>query len=110
MNIHTFSKLSGFTLAIALSLFVFKSQINAYSSWDRSARPRSAQQRRDCDQYYPLPDNYQNWSNCKNIGQSACGGPEQCACDESQRLVTFKCDQGTYNQCYGERGNGCRGQ
>jgi hypothetical protein len=67
-------------------------------------------QRKDCSDYYPLPDDYPNWKNCNRAGSSSqCGGPEQCACLKSQRLVTFKCDQGTYQQCYGERGNGCRG-
>jgi hypothetical protein len=66
-------------------------------------------QKKDCDEYYPLPSDYPNWTNCKKVGGSACGGPQQCACDESQRLVTFKCDQGTYQQCYGEKGDGCKG-
>ena len=67
-------------------------------------------QRKDCSDYYPLPDDYPNWKNCNQVGSpSQCGGPDQCACLKSQRLVTFKCDQGTYQQCYGERGNGCRG-
>jgi hypothetical protein len=71
---------------------------------------RSAPDKPDCEKKYPLPSNYQRWTNCKaNGGGSSCGGPEQCACLESERLVTFTCDQGTYHQCYGERGNGCRG-
>jgi hypothetical protein len=63
----------------------------------------------DCEKVYPLPSDYQNWSNCHSSGNSACGGPDQCACLDSQRLVTFECDQGTYHQCYGEKGNGCTG-
>jgi hypothetical protein len=64
----------------------------------------------DCDQTYPLPQNYENWTNCKKDGGgSACGGPDQCGCLESQRLITFTCDQGQYHQCYGEQGNGCKG-
>lgn len=71
---------------------------------------RSGSDKRDCDQVYPLPDNYQNWTNCKKDGGgSGCGGPEQCACLESQRLITFTCDQGSYHQCFGEQGNGCNG-
>ena len=71
---------------------------------------RSVSDKPDCDETYPLPDNYQNWKNCKKDGGgSACGGPQQCACLESQRLITFTCDQGSYHQCYGEQGNGCRG-
>jgi hypothetical protein len=66
-------------------------------------------QREDCSDYYPLPDNYPNWNNCVQVGSSVCGGPSQCACLRSQKLVTFKCAQGTYQQCYGERGNGCKG-
>ncbi len=65
-------------------------------------------QKVDCDQFYPLPNGYENWSNCKQAGGTACGGPDQCACDSTQRLITFKCDQGTYHQCYGETGNGCQ--
>jgi hypothetical protein len=64
----------------------------------------------DCDHTYPLPQNYENWTHCrKDGGGSACGGPDQCAGLESQRLVTFTCDQGSYHQCYGEKGNGCKG-
>ena len=70
---------------------------------------QAASDKPDCDKYYPLPDNYQNWTSCKKNGGSACGGPQQCGCLESQRLITFACDQGTYHQCYGEQGNGCKG-
>ena len=64
-----------------------------------------------CEAVYPLPRNYETWTNCKGEGEpSSCGGPDQCTCDESKRLVTFSCNQGTYRQCWGERGNGCPGQ
>src|SRR5713101_330121 len=64
-----------------------------------------------CEAVYPLPKNYETWTNCKGDGEpSSCGGPDQCSCDESKRLVTFSCHQGTYRQCWGERGNGCPGQ
>jgi len=64
-----------------------------------------------CEAVYPLPRNYKTWTKCKSDGEaSSCGGPDQCSCDESKRLVTFSCDQGTYHQCWGERGNGCPGQ
>jgi len=64
-----------------------------------------------CEAVYPLPKNYQTWTNCKADGEpSSCGGPDQCSCDESKRLVTFSCRQGTYRECWGERGNGCPGQ
>ncbi len=64
-----------------------------------------------CEAVYPLPRNYEAWTKCKSDGESSnCGGPDQCFCDESKRLVTFSCDQGTYRQCWGERGNGCPGQ
>lgn len=69
------------------------------------------QQKPDCSDRYPPPDDYPNWTHCKpNGGGSACGGPQQCACDESQRLITFTCDQGSYQQCWAEKGNGCPGQ
>ena len=64
-----------------------------------------------CEAVYPLPRNYETWTNCKSDGEpSSCGGPDQCSCDESKRLVTFACDQGTYRECWGERYNGCPGQ
>ena len=64
-----------------------------------------------CEAVYPLPRKYEYWTNCKVDGEpSSCGGPDQCSCDESKRLVTFSCHQGTYHQCLGERGNGCPGQ
>ena len=64
-----------------------------------------------CEAVYPLPRGYETWTKCKSDGEpSSCGGPDQCSCDESKRLVTFFCDQGTYHQCWGERGNGCAGQ
>ena len=64
-----------------------------------------------CEAVYPLPRNYETWTKCKSDGEpSSCGGPDQCSCGESKRLVTFSCDQGTYHQCWGERGNGCPGQ
>lgn len=77
---------------------------------DASATPAHIQQRKPCDEYYPIPENYQNW-HCHQVGGagSACGGPEQCECDISERLVVFECDKGTYKQCYGEKGNGCKG-
>ena len=57
--------------------------------------------RLDCSDVYPLPDNYPNWKNCHQVGSSSqYGGPDQCACLRSQKLTTFKCDQGTYQQCY----------
>jgi len=66
--------------------------------------------RQSCQKYYPLPDGYQNWTNCrKDGGGSACGGPEQCSCADSERLITFNCDQGAYHKCYAEKGNGCAG-
>lgn len=66
------------------------------------------QSKPDCDAVYPPPGDFQNWTNCKQIGASACGGPDQCECLSSQRLVSFQCDQGTYQQCFGEAGNGCQ--
>jgi hypothetical protein len=73
----------------------------------QSADVLSFAERRECDEVFPLPEDYPNWTNCRNIGQSACGGPAECQCLPEQRLVTFKCDQGTYQQCFGEKGNGC---
>ena len=37
--------------------------------------------------------------NCDEIGASACGGPDQCAYGKNERLVSFKCDEGTFNGC-----------
>jgi hypothetical protein len=67
----------------------------------------AADQRRACDKVYPLPDGYENWSDCERGEFTECGGPQQCACIPEQRLVTFRCKQGTYNQCFSWPEDGC---
>lgn len=63
--------------------------------------------RPSCEEKYPLPDGYENWTHCEKIGGSHCGGPPQCECIPEQQLVTFRCDQGTYNQCFSYPDDGC---
>ena len=55
-------------------------------------------QRKSCAEYYPVP-NTLAWTNCRMIGNSACGGPPQCSCKADERLIGYKCDQGYYNEC-----------
>jgi hypothetical protein len=55
--------------------------------------------KKSCTEVYPLPDGYDKWNDCTTKGQSACGGPQQCACNSSQVLVTYTCQEGTYNIC-----------
>src|SRR5688572_17535447 len=46
--------------------------------------------RRSCEEYYPEPDGAVNWTKCTPGFRSACGGPPQCYCDSSERLVDYK--------------------
>ncbi len=56
--------------------------------------------RQTCDKYYRgHEDALAQAHNCHEIGASACGGPDQCACGKNERLVSFKCDEGTFNGC-----------
>lgn len=59
----------------------------------------AAPQRPACGQYYPVPNDALFWTHCSIAGNSACGGPPQCACQADERLITFKCDQGYYHSC-----------
>jgi hypothetical protein len=61
-----------------------------------------------CRDLYPPPGDRGEYTGCSIIGRSACGGPDQCACASTERLVSVKCDQGTYNECEAEPGNGCQ--
>jgi hypothetical protein len=52
-----------------------------------------------CSVVYPVPDGADQWTNCVKSGASACGGPDQCACASTERLVEFTCTEGKYNRC-----------
>jgi hypothetical protein len=52
-----------------------------------------------CSTVYPIPDGADQWTNCVKSGASACGGPDQCACATSDRLVEYSCSEGKYNKC-----------
>jgi len=65
-------------------------------------------QKQACSAVYPVPGDKEDYTGCSIIGRSACGGPDQCSCDSTERLVSVKCDQGTYNECQAESGNGCQ--
>jgi hypothetical protein len=58
-----------------------------------------ADDRPACAKTYPLPAEVRKWTNCHETGQSACTGPEQCACGAEERLVSETCDEGTYHFC-----------
>jgi len=64
--------------------------------------------RKSCKEYYPEPANAVNWKSCVPGYRSACGGPPQCYCDSSERLIDYKCSEGTYSICQAENNNGCR--
>lgn len=49
-----------------------------------------------CAEKYPNHD--PNW-HCHESGVSACGGPDQCSCDDDERLVSYVCDEGFQAQC-----------
>jgi hypothetical protein len=55
--------------------------------------------RKSCSEVYPIPQGSELWKSCQDVGRSACGGPDQCLCGQNERLVTFKCDEGTLNKC-----------
>jgi hypothetical protein len=55
-----------------------------------------AYQRKSCSEYYPASG---SMTNCTDIGRSGCGGPDQCSCASSERLVTYRCSEGTFNLC-----------
>lgn len=107
MRTRLVARILGVFMALTLGLLILP--IRGWPEFVEVSAGRCEPQKPDCDEYYPLPADYPNWAHCRNVGQTGCGGPAQCACDESQRLVTFKCDQGTYQQCFGEKGNGCKG-
>jgi hypothetical protein len=52
-----------------------------------------------CSKVYPVPEGADQWTNCVKSGASACGGPDQCACDATERLVEYSCTEGKYNKC-----------
>lgn len=58
-------------------------------------------ERKTCNAYYEGHSKaLAEAHNCTDTGQSsACGGPDQCSCPSDQRLVGFKCDEGTFNVC-----------
>jgi hypothetical protein len=57
--------------------------------------------RKTCKEYYKDDeDSFAKAHNCNDTGQSsACGGPDQCSCPSNQRLVQYKCTEGTFNVC-----------
>jgi len=52
-----------------------------------------------CSTVFPIPDGADQWTNCSKTGGSSCGGPDQCACDASERLVQYSCTEGKYDKC-----------
>lgn len=67
---------------------------------DRLVNGSSAEDRKTCRAYYPgAGDALTRAHNCNEIGSSGCGGPDQCSCATDQRLVSWKCDEGTFNVC-----------
>lgn len=73
---------------------------------DKSRRPVT--ERKSCEDYYPEPEDAVNWTQCSVNYRSPCGGPDQCYCDSGERLLTYKCAQGTYSICQTEEKNGCQ--
>jgi hypothetical protein len=69
---------------------------------------RPVAERKSCEDYYPEPEDAVNWTDCKVTYRSPCGGPDQCYCDSSERLLDYKCAQGTYSICQAEEKNGCQ--
>jgi len=69
---------------------------------------RPMAERKSCEEYYPEPEDAVNWTDCKVTYRSPCGGPDQCYCDSGERLLDYKCAQGTYSICQTEEKNGCQ--
>ena len=61
--------------------------------------------RKACREIYPGDEDALSQAhNCSEVGASACGGPDQCSCDKNERLVSWKCDEGTFNACSPSKG------
>jgi len=65
---------------------------------------QSEQDRKTCHDYYPGHEQaLAGAHNCTEIGASACGGPDQCSCPQNARLVSWRCDEGTFNACSSDK-------
>jgi hypothetical protein len=71
-------------------------RMNAAALWPIESAP----DRKTCNAYYRGHEEAVSQAhNCTEIGASACGGPDQCSCEQNERLVSWKCDEGTFNAC-----------
>jgi hypothetical protein len=58
------------------------------------------EQVKDCAVVFPIPRAEASWKNCEEVESTECGGPPgKCICREAERLITYKCDGGTYKSC-----------
>jgi len=58
------------------------------------------EQVKECAVVFPVPDAQAKWKNCQELESTECGGPPgKCTCRDAERLVTYKCDGGTYKSC-----------
>jgi hypothetical protein len=62
--------------------------------------PANRPARKTCSEVYPVPEAAKHWTSCQSAEYSACGGPEECACTESDdRLIWYHCKEGSYPIC-----------
>ena len=55
---------------------------------------------KECAKVFPVPDAQATWRNCQEVDSTECGGPPgKCTCRDAERLITYKCDGGTYKSC-----------
>jgi hypothetical protein len=55
---------------------------------------------KECAKVFPVPDAQATWKNCQEVDSTECGGPPgQCTCRDAERLITYKCEGGTYKSC-----------
>jgi len=61
---------------------------------------------KECAKVFPVPDAQATWRNCQEVDSTECGGPPgECTCRDAERLITYKCEGGTYKSC--EYDTGC---
>lgn len=63
--------------------------------------------KKSCSEVYPVPEAAKHWTECKSGQYSECGGPNDCACkDSDDRLTWYQCKEGSFAIC--EDDNTCK--
>jgi hypothetical protein len=70
--------------------------------WDgvQSSPDKRPARKKTCSEQYPVPEAAKHWTGCQSGEYSQCGGPDECACAESDdRLIWYHCKEGSYPIC-----------